>query len=462
MAALPRVCYLRAAKQMEGTLWQWTIFFGSLAGILLLLYRAYVRPLAGLGRGMIVLLFLIRLCAGLGISGLYTYHYTDRSRSDIWKYFEDGRILRETAFEKPLVYLKMMTGFFDEADPEVFEIEEKMGSYYRSGRSYLHADHRFFIRIHALLHWISARFMPVHVLWICLAGFLMLLDVWRVLSLRFPEQKILWVWLLFLLPESLAWTTAPLKETLAMPLMLYIFCRPMAAERNITYKIPNICIALSGLWLLKPYLMIICLAGLALSLLWHHRLRAWLAGIAALGMLAAVLFLTGPMQDLAGRMAGQRNEFAAIAATEDAGSLLPYPQNCHTAEGFLQDIPRAIWVSLILPLPGMQTGLIHWLSGISNVLFLLLLLLLLSRADFSRLKEESMLPGLLLSAALLLLLIGWTVPVLGSVVRYRVPAQIALLVIAGVISDNLYLFISEKFPVIRKLFSSFLEKHIEI
>jgi hypothetical protein len=103
----------------------------------------------------------------------------------------------------------------------------------------------------------------------------------------------------------------------------------------------------------------------------------------------------------------------------------------------------------------MQAGMVNWLSGMSNLLFLLLLLFLLSRADFRRLKEESMLPGLLLSAVLLLLLIGWTVPVLGSVVRYRVPAQIALLLLAGGLSNNLDFFISEKFPLIRKILPSF-------
>lgn len=446
---------------MEGSLFQWFVFWGSLVAVWFITNWYLRQTKLWHTRKLFYILFLIRLSAGLGISGVYTYLYTDRSRSDIWKYFEDGRILRETASEQPLVYLKMMTGFFDESDPEVFEVEEKMGSYYRSGRSYLHADHRFFIRIHAMLHWISSQFMPVHVLWICFAGFLLLLEVWRNLSARFPEQKLLWIWALFLVPESLAWTTAPLKETLALPLMLYVFCRPMTHGYNSIYVFLNIGIALFGLWLLKPYLMIICMAGFTLSLLWHFRLRAWLAGVAALGMLASVLFLTGPMQDLAGRMATQRNEFATAAKAESAGSLLPYPEGTQTAEGFLQDIPRAIWVSLMLPLPGMQEGLIHWLSGISNLLFLLLLLLLLSRADFSRLKENSMLPGLLLSALLLLLLIGWTVPVLGSVVRYRVPAQIALLIIAGGISNNLDLFISVKFPVIRVFFSSLLEKHLE-
>src|ERR1035438_7336814 len=66
-----------------------------------------------LSRKFIVLIFILKIIAGTALWFVYTRLYTDRLSADIFKYFDDGKILYNTLFSKPLDYFKMLFGFPD-------------------------------------------------------------------------------------------------------------------------------------------------------------------------------------------------------------------------------------------------------------------------------------------------------------------------------------------------------------
>ena len=59
--------------------------------------------------------FILKLLAGIALWYIYTYYYTDRSTSDIWKYFDDSEIMFRAAAQSPADYLRMLTGIGDDA-----------------------------------------------------------------------------------------------------------------------------------------------------------------------------------------------------------------------------------------------------------------------------------------------------------------------------------------------------------
>src|SRR3954470_13055434 len=77
-------------------------YLTSMSWVLLLLYTLIIFysiyklkffQLEGLGKWTPSLFFLLKIIAGIALWLVYTYYYTDRSTSDIWKYFDDGKVM---------------------------------------------------------------------------------------------------------------------------------------------------------------------------------------------------------------------------------------------------------------------------------------------------------------------------------------------------------------------------------
>src|SRR5271157_4721013 len=64
----------------------------------------------GLSKKTISLIFIIKILAGISMSLIYTYYYTDRRAADIFKYFDDSKVMYEALYRRPLDFLSMLTG----------------------------------------------------------------------------------------------------------------------------------------------------------------------------------------------------------------------------------------------------------------------------------------------------------------------------------------------------------------
>ncbi|MGL5891024.1 MAG: hypothetical protein ACRC3B_14140, partial [Bacteroidia bacterium] len=95
--------------------------------------------------------FVLKLLAGVALWYIYTYYYTDRSTSDIWKYFDDSEIMFRAAGVSPADYLRMLTGIGDDA-PHIAQLYyQKMDFWYQQYDSPFFNDGRTMIRLNALL-----------------------------------------------------------------------------------------------------------------------------------------------------------------------------------------------------------------------------------------------------------------------------------------------------------------------
>lgn len=96
----------------------------------------------------------------------------------------------------------------------------------------------------------------------------------------------------------------------------------------------------------------------------------------------------------------------------------------------LRNIPEALYLSLLTPPNHWNDGVFAWVSFSESILFILALLFFILQFQKRNKSNDIAVIILLMFALSLLLLIGWTTPVVGAIVRYRFPAQLAMLLAA--------------------------------
>jgi len=115
------------------------------------------------------------------------------------------------------------------------------------------------------------------------------------------------------------------------------------------------------------------------------------------------------------------------------GSYIEVNYINYSPKKLIKDIPQAINNSTFRPYfndPGSALKYLATLEVI--VLFGFLIYAIVKRRKLSK-KEKAMIVGLVVFAITMMLLIGWTTPVLGAIVRYRFSAYLALTLIGVVL-----------------------------
>ena len=101
----------------------------------------------------------------------------------------------------------------------------------------------------------------------------------------------------------------------------------------------------------------------------------------------------------------------------------------------VKNIPEAILNSVVRPYPTDHGSNLKWFSILETWgIFIFMSFAIYKRRKLSEL-EKSVTFSLFTFALLLFLLIGFTTPVLGATVRYRFPAQLAIIIIGLILID---------------------------
>ena len=117
---------------------------------------------------------------------------------------------------------------------------------------------------------------------------------------------------------------------------------------------------------------------------------------------------------------------------------------------FLKNAPLAFWNSLARPYPWEAKSVLLILPALENLLILLLIILAVSFSSYKKCNKE--LFFFCLSAVIFLfLLIGYTTPVIGAIVRYKIPALPFLFVFLLLVIDSEK--IRNKLPFLKPFFT---------
>ena len=190
--------------------------------------------------------------------------------------------------------------------------------------------------------------------------------------------------------------------------------------------------ALSVLFLanLKPYVLITMLPAVVAFLVGKVFLKkklVWLrytivlAASYVVGVFAGKLYAPGGMLYI---LSKKQQDFYNVASVNNAGSAVEISPVDQSILGFLVDVPERLWLAFMRPTFTEVEGFFYWPPMIESSALLLLFVLVLFR--FRWVKEKLLSNELFcfsLSFLLVLgIIIGSCVPVLGAVVRYRLPA----------------------------------------
>ncbi len=380
-----------------------------------------------LSRLQIILLFLLKVGFGIALTLIYTYHYTDRSKQDIYKYFDDSKPIYQSLKQNPVHFGKLITGI-DEDDPVLNQYLKRTQHWDLSEESIL-TNNKPLIRFNALARIISGGSIYVHTIFMCFISFCGLIAIHKLLAPHFKRRRRELTFSIFLIPSVLFWGSGLLKEGLilfSMGIMLYSFHQILAQK----FAIRHFLAFLIGTYImvsLKFYVFGALAPALLGQALFFRLGKDRPFGFHAIGLII-IVFLTFliprlvPVPTVSELVAAKNEQFINLAQKEEAGSYIEGQQLQPKVGSLLASVPSALANTFLRPFILTSNGMFQRLIAVENLLIYLLILLAIF---FPRLPEgtKGAFTWMGLSFTIFLfLIIGWTTPVLGAIVRYKVPA----------------------------------------
>lgn len=412
----------------------------------LIVWKAKWFNLKFLPKQVVVLAFVLKAFAAFALTWLYTNYYTDKQNSDIYKYFEDGLVLHNIFFYSPKMFFQL---FFEvNTNNNTFhEVVHNFNHWFPQVRSMVYNDSRFIIKLNALFSFVSLQSIYIHSLFGSFIGFIGIVAFVKVNEVLFNKNRNTALLLLFF-PSIIFWTSAMLKETL----LVFVFgVFAWSVVQLLVYfswkKVVVCCILLLFLALLKVYVLL-CLIppAIAFGLVKNipNKLRAFglfafvVIIISVLAFVADALLLNSTV---ANGIAQKQFNMLSLAIYMKAGSLIYVPDV--DGSNLLTFIPAGlygIFNVLLKPFIWETTSPLFIASALENILLVFLMLAFVFKIKSLDSKEWNLSLVCIFFALLMFALIGITTPVIGSIVRYRVPALILLLLPLGAGINQIQIF----------------------
>jgi predicted amidohydrolase YtcJ len=414
---------------------------GYVALFLYLIRRSAFFQAPGLGRRTVGWLFLLKVAAGMALWWVYTYHYTDRSTADIYKYFDDGNVMFSALPAHPLDYLRMLFGIGNDTPHFNEAYYAVMNNWHRQYDTGYYNDAHTMIRFSALVRLFSFGVYHVHTVFASFLSLIGLVALYKAFIRFLPSMGRLLMAGTFLWPSVLFWGSAPIKEALLF-LALGLFLLNAFRLMNGPLHWSGWIALLFGILLqlvLKSYVLFTLVPGL-MALWWCRSTgdRQALLKFGAVYMACIVIALMTPMidpgLDVLHLIQTKQQDMLGVVRLTDPGSYITGSALTEDLGSFITQAPHAVYLTFLSPLTTWDLGAMGAIGALED---LLLVLLLPAALLIRRPLRDVDLPLLFfcLGFCLLLgLLIGWTTPVVGALMRYRVPLlpfyAIALLLIA--------------------------------
>jgi hypothetical protein len=383
--------------------------------------------LQGLKRIYLLAAFLVKILAGFGLTWIYTHFYDDRNLSDIFKFYDDSRFMIEALQEKPKDYFMMLLGL-DGNKPYYDQYYYQMNNWFKAYDQGWFNDTRTMIRLNAFLGLFSFGVYHVHTIFFSFIAFCGLVLIYRSVQHWFMESKWLLFAVIFFMPSVLCWTSGILKETfllLGMGLFLFGLFSNLKARSRISpfiYSGFGIFIML----FVKPYILIAFIPGvmaLALSKFLPKIKVAWhfLASYAICILMLFVAAQLGPQYNLLEQLSERQQSVWRLAFYVDSGSLIEAEPLNPNLPSLLRNLPEAIINTAFRPSIMDAKNALQWMAAFENLMIIICMIFSIGlfKYDPSKLKI-----ALFISSFVIIVyaLSGLTTPVLGTLVRYRVPA----------------------------------------
>ncbi|MBL0102990.1 MAG: hypothetical protein IPP51_04100 [Bacteroidetes bacterium] len=399
-------------------------------------------------------IFLIKIAAGICLGLIYTYYYTDIKTTDTFKFFNDSKILYGSLKNSPWDFFRMISGYHaDDAD---------LRHYYLQMDSWLNNnmfvnDNRTIIRLNAFFCLFTIGHYYPNVVFLNFLSFSGLFCLYKVFISVLPERKKALLIFTFLFPSVLFWGSGLLKDGLllfGLGLFLYQFHK-LLTDKIDKSRIFFLLIGIAVLFLTKVYVIALLVPAL---FAWYlsNKLESikpiyiFLASYLIYFVVAFNVYHIFPEYHLAAILYWKQWNFYGYALLMHSNSLIQIPLLDFNAITVIKYSPNAFANTLLRPsLLDISGNPLQLLAIAENTLILLLLSLPIF---FYRKQNKASQNSLFLTACFLtitlFILIGLITPVLGAIVRYKIPGLPFLGFVLLYLTDILKL--KKRIPILDK------------
>lgn len=368
--------------------------------------------------------FILKCVIGIALGIFYKQYY---GGGDTFGYYYDSNQLFLLIFNDPISYFRILTGLYSDS-PEIVNHLSILPLWNSSGFDDYYNDARTVIKLNSIIRIISFGFYNVHVVWMNFLSYLGLLWLYKVfIRCDFEDKSKISLFKLFpfFLPSVLIWGSGFLKEPLIILFLGALFrtLQLLAMEGRIRFLLLSVIIMLTFIFV-KTYVIALIIPGLIgyfLGMKLNFK-KSWMLVPASYVATLLILFIAGNFNsyfDIPALLYGKQLNSLRFAIFMHAGSYVHPVAFAPSIVSFLKHIPEAVWFAIARPYPTELPA--FWMFPFSIEWILLLVIIGWSIFNKSIVSSFSNPKAwiILCSGIGILAIVGFTNPVLGNTVRYR-------------------------------------------
>ena len=384
--------------------------------------------------------FLIKAFCGLVIYLIYTYYYPVRMEADTFKYFDDSKYLYNALWEHPLDYFKMLFGIICENDYFLKQYYSDIYNWYRSYDNGLLNDNRLVIRLNAFVRLFSFGNYHVHSLFFNFLTFIGSYSLAR-LFLVFSESKWKTYLVVFLIPSFVFWSAGILKESILI-FALGSFTWNIYKIISGSHKISTylwILFLIPILFIMKFYVFVALIP--AILAWWISQKTKRTISIHLVTIVACLLVALGietifPTYNFLVIMAAKQGDFINLANFLKVNSSIYMDYLEPNLWSFIKASPKAFINTLTRPWPTELKGILFYPPLFENLFIIFILFIGWFYRKKVNPQQWKFIIFCLTFSILLFVIIGLTTPIIGAIVRYKIPAIPFLIFVALLFLDD--------------------------
>ncbi len=376
--------------------------------------------------------FILKCSIGYGTWLIYRDYFRN---GDMLGFMNDIEFMFQILINSPLDFIQAVLGVGH------VELLNSLEHWNASTYNPYFNDSQTFLIFNLMIRLISFGDVFVQIAWLNFASYIGLICLYK--SFNYSQLKNgietnklnrieLLKFIPFLLPTVLVFGSAFGKESLLLlALGVFVYSVQLIYNSRSTKSIFYFVLSFILMLLIKPYLLLILLPGVFAIIVFKNMPTwnlKWIFISVYCGGLLELLIIGKyfPQFDLPLYLFGQRLNLLRNAVWSGANTLINPVLFAPNAIDFLKRIPQSILFSFSHPFPWEIKR--WWMIPISldSIILLAMSALLYVKRNTIKLFYSSLSFLFLFAGLVLLMMIGFTIPVLGNLVRFKMPAMLML------------------------------------
>lgn len=394
---------------------EYLIFILYLVFFAWLVTRTRFFTASGLSKSQLMIIFLLKLVAGIFYGWMGDYYAGTAQMLDTWAYHFDGIKEYQLLSTAPREYL---TNLFHNPYPGGFL------NFFASNDSYWNdLKTNVFIKLLSIFDIFSFGKYYVNVIFYAYLTFFGPVAIYRVMIHAFPSKKTIILPAVFLVPSFFYWSSGMQKEGLivtGLALIVYHFYFALVEKKFSLKRISGILIGILILIFLRNFMLVVILPALLAWYLANRNTRKTFLAFASVYIAFTILFFSlryvDPSLDFPQAVVNKQQAFMSLLY---ANSTIPIKELKPTVWSFIANTPQAITLSAARPYPSDIKHFFSLAAAIEiNIILLMFLCFFIVRTKDDPASNPLIYFCIFFSFSLLLA-IGFSVNNLGAIVRYR-------------------------------------------